>query len=130
LLPVGSGKNQILLVGGENHIPGLGRAEPRQQKLADYAKTNFGVEKIDYRWHTRDYLAYDGLPIIGGLYPWSKNLYVITAFKKWGLSQSMVAANLMRDIITGQQNELDEVFTPHRLSPIYSIPRTIAKAFK
>lgn len=127
LLPIGKGNSQILLVGGQNHIRGLGHAETNYQKLADYAKANFGMEKIDYKWQAWDYIAYDNVPLIGRLYPWSKHLYVATAFKKWGLAHSMVAGLLLCDLITGQPNEWAELYTPHRLSPIKSIPRVIAE---
>lgn len=130
LLPVGKGADQILLVGGQNHIPGLGRAESRQQKLADYAGQHFGVKEIMYRWHARDYMAYDGVPLIGRLYPWSKNIYVITGFKKWGLSHSMVAAMILRDTILGQENPWGDTFNSQRLKPIFSIPRAISNSFR
>jgi glycine/D-amino acid oxidase-like deaminating enzyme len=128
LLPVGKGKDQILLVGGENHIRGHGIAKNHQQKLADYADSHFGMTQIKYRWHAWDYLAYDNVPLIGRLYPWSKNLYVATAFKKWGLSHSMVAGMLLRDLILGESNPWEELYSPQRLSPITSIPRTIAQS--
>ncbi|HET9721763.1 MAG TPA: FAD-binding oxidoreductase [Candidatus Saccharimonadales bacterium] len=129
LLPVGKGKDQTLLVGGENHIPGLGRAEPRHQKLADYAEHHFGVSDIKYRWHARDYLAYDNFPLIGKLYPWSEHIYVATAFKKWGPAHSMVAAKLLRDLIAGQKNEWLTVYDSTRMSPVKYIPRTFAQYF-
>ncbi|HEX5447949.1 MAG TPA: FAD-dependent oxidoreductase, partial [Candidatus Saccharimonadales bacterium] len=122
LLPVGDDKDQILLVGGGNHIPGLGRAKPSQQKLADYAQKHFGMKEVKYRWHARDYLAYDGVPLIGKLYPWSRHIYVATAFKKWGLSHSMVAGILLRDQILGENNPWAELYSPQRLSPLLSIP--------
>jgi glycine/D-amino acid oxidase-like deaminating enzyme len=130
LLPIGKADDQILLVGGQNHIPGLGIAKNRHKKLAQYAKEYFGIEKIEYRWHARDYMAYDSVPLIGKLYPWSQHLYVATAFKKWGLSHSMVAGRLLRDLITGQKNELADIYTPHRTSSVASIPHQIAKSFK
>jgi len=123
ILPVGD----TLLIGGENHIPGTRIAKSRQQKLADYAEKYFGVKQIDYRWHARDYLAYDGIPLIGKAYPWSKHLYVITAFKKWGLSHSMVSAMIMKDLILSNPNPWAGVFNPLRTSPIKSIPRVAAK---
>lgn len=125
LLPIGKGKDQTLLVGGNNNIPGLARIRSKQQQLADYAKQHFGVEKIRYRWHARDYLAYDGLPLIGKLYPWSRHIYTATGFKKWGLSQTTVAALILSDLITGRPNPWAELYTPHRISPLKSIPRTI-----
>jgi glycine/D-amino acid oxidase-like deaminating enzyme len=127
LLPVGKGNKQILLIGGESHIPGLGLPMPRQQKLADFGQKHFGVSKIDYRWGARDYTAYDGIPLVGRLYPWSKNLYVATAFKKWGLSHSMVSGMILRDLINGEKNEWADVYNPHRPSVIKSIPHTIAE---
>jgi glycine/D-amino acid oxidase-like deaminating enzyme len=123
ILPVGG----TLLIGGENHIPGTRRAKSRQQKLADYAEEYFGVKKIDYRWHARDYLAYDQIPLIGKMYPWSRHLYVITAFKKWGLSHSMVSAMILRDLILGNPNPWADIYNPMRTSPIKSIPRVAAK---
>jgi glycine/D-amino acid oxidase-like deaminating enzyme len=129
LLPVGKGKDQILLVGGENHIRGHGIAKNHQQKLADYAELHFGMTQVKYRWQAWDYLAYDGIPLIGRLYPWSKNLYVVTAFKKWGLSHSMVAAMILRDRVLGQPNPWAKTFNSQRLSPILSIPKTIAGSF-
>lgn len=125
ILPVGD----TLLVGGENHIPGLGRAKTRQRKLAGFAKTHFGVENIDYRWHARDYLAYDNVPLVGKLYPWSKHMFVISAFKKWGLSHSMVAAQIISDEILGQNNKFASLYNPHRLSAISSIPRVVVDSF-
>lgn len=130
LLPVGKGAKQILLVGGQNHIPGLGRAKHRQRILADYAQKHFGVKEIDYRWHARDYMAYDGVPLIGKLYPWSKYMYVITGFKKWGLSHSMVAGMILRDTILGQPNPWVDTFNSQRLRPILSIPHAIGDSFR
>jgi glycine/D-amino acid oxidase-like deaminating enzyme len=125
LLPIGKGKEQLLLVGGQNHIPGLGRAKPRQQKLLDYADEHFGIEKVEYRWHARDYTAYDNVPLIGKLYPWSSHLYVATAFKKWGLSHSMVAAMILRDTVLDQPNPWAETYDSTRIKPVLSIPRAI-----
>jgi glycine/D-amino acid oxidase-like deaminating enzyme len=130
LLPVGKGKEQLLLIGGQNHIRGLGRAAPNYQKLSDYAGKRFGVKSISYKWKAWDYMAYDNVPLIGKLYPWSKHLYVATAFKKWGLAHSMVAAMILRDSITGQPNEWADLYSPQRLSPITSIPRVIVNSLE
>jgi glycine/D-amino acid oxidase-like deaminating enzyme len=127
LLPVGKGKGQILLIGGQNHIPGLGRAIDRQQKLADYGQEYFGMDSVEYRWHARDYIAYDNIPLIGRLYPWSKHIYVITAFKKWGLSHSYVAASIIQGLIAEGTHPWAETFDSLRLKPFLSIPRTLAK---
>lgn len=123
ILPLGD----TILIGGGNHIPGTKRAKPRQQELADYANHYFGVEKIDFRWHARDYIAYDCLPLVGRMYPWSKHMYVITAFRKWGLSNSAASAMILRDTILGQPNPWAKIYDPVRSSAIKSIPRVAFK---
>lgn len=128
ILPVSVGPKQLLLVGGENHITGVSRpAIKRHQKLAEYAGKHFGMKQVDFRWKARDYLAYDGVPLIGKLYPWSKHLYTATAFQKWGLTGSMVAATILHDTILGQKNPWAQTFNSLRVKPITSIPRVISK---
>jgi glycine/D-amino acid oxidase-like deaminating enzyme len=117
-----------LLIGGEGHISGLrGNKKARYQRLADYAEQRFGITSITHRWSDRDYLAYDSIPLVGKLYPWSKNLYVGTAFMKWGLSNGTVAAMILRDLISSKENEWAATFDSSRLKPVKSIPRVAAR---
>lgn len=127
ILPVHMGAEKLLLIGGENHVPGLGRATRRHQKLAEYASKHFGSTVFPYRWKAMDYLVYDDLPLIGKVYPWSKHLYTATGFRKWGMSFSMVAGMILRDLITGQKNPWASLFDSTRLRPVLSIPRAIIK---
>jgi glycine/D-amino acid oxidase-like deaminating enzyme len=128
ILPVGSGEERYLLIGGENHIPGLGSPLRCHRKLADYAFKYFNTSSIDYRWKGMDYMAYDNVPIIGKLYPWSENIYVATGFKKWGLTTSMVAGMILRDQILGRPNAWSFVFKSTRIKPVTSIPYKILKS--
>lgn len=130
ILPVTTAKGQLLLFGGENHVPGLGNPRKRQQKLADYAEEHFGISSIDYRWKAMDYLAYDNVPLIGKVYPWSKHLYTATGFKKWGLSGSMVGGTILRDLILAHANPWTPVFDSLRLKPVAAIPKVIADSIK
>lgn len=125
ILPFQDGKEKYMLIGGEAHIPGLGNAKPRQQKLADYAGKWFGVREIEYQWGAMDYTAYDKLPLIGKLYPWSKNSYAISGFKKWGLSSSMVAACVIRDLLHGLHTPEAELFRTHRTSASLALPKKL-----
>lgn len=119
---------RYLLIGGEGHISGLrGNKKARYQRLADYAEKKFGITAISHHWSDRDYLAYDGVPLIGHLYPWSKNLYVATAMKKWGLSNGTVAGMILHDLITDKPNPWASTFDSSRFKPIQSIPRVAAK---
>ncbi len=130
ILPVKDGETRLLLIGGENHTPGLSNARHRYQKLADYAERYFNAKQISYRWRRMDYIAYDDVPLIGKVYPWSRHMYTATGFKKWGLTTSMVAATILRDTILGQENAWAPLFDSTRLAPVASIPRTIITGIK
>jgi glycine/D-amino acid oxidase-like deaminating enzyme len=129
-VPISSGKNQLLLIGGENHIPGLGNPSVRHQRLANYVEEYFGIASIDYRWKGMDYIAYDHVPLVGKVYPWSRHLYTATGFRKWGLTTSMVAGMILRDTILGTQNPWAEVFNSMRVKPTASIPHEILQSLK
>lgn len=115
----------LLLIGGENHLPAFLNHRSHYQYLANYGANNFGLKKIDYMWRAMDYLPYDGIPLIGKLYPWSKNIYTATAFQKWGLSTSMVAANILHDLILDLPNPWAKIFRTNRLRTFLSIPRAL-----
>jgi glycine/D-amino acid oxidase-like deaminating enzyme len=126
ILPIETNGEKRLLIGGGGHLSGLrGNKSRRFGRLADYAEQYFGVTTLTHRWSDRDYIAYDKIPLIGKLYPWSKNLYVGTAFKKWGLTGGTLAGMILRDLIAGNTNKWAPVFTPQRLRPIASIPKAI-----
>lgn len=129
ILPIRYRKGQLILIGGEHHTPGLGNVQKRYQHLADYAEKYFGVSSIVYHWKGMDYIAYDNVPLVGKVYPWSKHLYTATGFKKWGLSTSMIAGMILCDAINGKENSWAPVFNSMRLKPITSIPHAITKSF-
>lgn len=126
ILPVHSKHDNLLLIGGEAHIPGTRwNANTRYKRLADYARENFGITEITYQWSHRDYLGYDDMPLIGLLYPWSRNIYTATGFMKWGLTNGTAAAMILTDTIQGDHNRWAHIFNPHRLTTVSSIPKVI-----
>lgn len=130
ILPLMRNGRQIILIGGKSHTAGLrGSKKMRYEKLAQYAQEKLGVTEITHHWSDRDYIAYDKLPLIGKLYRNSKNLYVASAFRKWGLTNGTVAAIILHDYIVGKTNDWAETFNPHRQGIVRSIPHTIREHF-
>ena len=124
ILSVNIGSEQWLLVGGEGHFVGLsGPAENHYKKLAGYAKERFGIESIEYKWSTWDYVAYDHLPLIGKVYPFSKHLYTATGFRKWGMTNATVAGMILSDTLTGKRNPWAKTFRTNRSSALTSLPK-------
>ncbi len=59
-------------------------------------------------------MSLDGLPYIGRYSARTEGLYVATGFSKWGMSSSMVAATLLRDLLLGRQTPAARLFDPSR----------------
>ena len=58
---------------------------------------------------------------------WSKNIYVATAFKKWGLSNGTAAAMILNDLVCGKEKPWASTYYPHRARLITSIPRVVVE---
>jgi glycine/D-amino acid oxidase-like deaminating enzyme len=128
ILPIKVGTKNMLLVGGGGHISGMRLSKDAHfRKLADYAETRLGLTEIVYKWSDRDYITYDGPPLIGKLYPWSKHVYIGSAYRKWGLSNGTAAAMILHDLIIGADNAWAKTFSPQRAKPILNIPRVAGK---
>ena len=59
-------------------------------------------------------MSLDGIPYIGKHHRGRDGLYVATGFNKWGMTGSMASALILRDIITGKENEWENLCSPSR----------------
>lgn len=121
------GKPVLLVVGAGGNVAGFRLSKQRRyRQLADYAE-RLGLQEVTHCWSDRDYMAYDRVPLVGKLYPWSKHIYVGTAFRKWGLTNGTVAAMILRDTILDGKSKWSSTFTTGRLKPVLSIPYAVGK---
>ena len=67
-----------------------------------------------YRWANQDGMSLDGLPYIGPYGRAGDCWYVAAGFNKWGMSLSMVAAGLLRNLLLGRPDPLAALFSPRR----------------
>ena len=104
--------NDLLMIGGGGHK--TGKKGGNWQVLREFAANAYPAAREVAAWATQDCMSLDGLPYIGHYSKSAKNLLVATGFNKWGMSSSMVAAMLLRDMILGQRNKYAEVFSPQR----------------
>ena len=106
------GYGDVLLLGGGSHR--TGKQGGGWQELEAFARTHYPQAKEVCRWAAQDCMTLDGIPYIGLYSRRTEGLYVATGFNKWGMSSSMVAAELLRDLLTGKKNEDAELFSPSR----------------
>ena len=59
-------------------------------------------------------MTLDSIPYIGRYSRRTDNLYVATGFNKWGMTSSMVAANLLTNLVQGKETPYTAVFSPSR----------------
>ena len=110
---------QILLICGSDHKTGEPIAnDGKYKELEKKAKELYPDAQILFRWNTRDCIGLDKVPYIGEFSNIMKNVYVGTGFKKWGMTLSNVAANIVSDDILGETNQYKDIFTATRVEPI------------
>lgn len=113
------GEKNLLLIGGMGHKTGERKdISNSYENLEAVAKKYYPDCKIKYHWCTEDCIPLDKIPYIGEFSSMMPNVYVATGYKKWGMTSSNVAANIIVDKILGKENPYQEVFTSTRLKPI------------
>ena len=109
----------LLLIGGMGHKTGERKdISDSYTNLEAIAKQYYPDCKIVYRWCTEDCISLDKIPYIGEFSNLMPNVYVGTGYKKWGMTTSNVAANIITDKILGKKNAYEEVFTSTRMEPV------------
>ena len=112
-------ENGLVLFGGMDHKTGAKIDLKNSYKyLEEKAKQIYPKCEVKYRWNTEDCISLDKIPYIGEFSNLMPNVYVGTGYKKWGMTTSNVAANIIKDKILGRENKYEEVFKSTRLKPI------------
>ena len=106
------GSGGELLLGGGGHR--TGHAGGGWTELERFASAHYPGAEITHRWAAQDCMSLDGVPYIGRYSAGTPNLYVATGFNKWGMTSSMVAAQLLTDLIQGRGSPYAKVFSPSR----------------
>ncbi len=106
---------ELMIAVGENHKTGQGDdMNNHYHELIRFADRVFTMKDLLYRWSTQDCMTLDGVPYVGRYQHDRPNLYVATGFEKWGMSNSMASAALLRDLIIKGTSPWQEVYDPSR----------------
>jgi glycine/D-amino acid oxidase-like deaminating enzyme/Rieske Fe-S protein len=119
----------ILIVGGEDHKTGNENdIEKRHNRLIEWTKARFPIEKIVYRWSGQVMEPFDSLAFIGPNPSSSSsssnnnnnenknngNVYIATGDSGNGITHGTIAGILLSDLILGRKNEWSKVYDPAR----------------
>lgn len=102
------------IFGGYSHnlATNLNYRQNHEEMMA-YFKDHFNKE-INYFWSTHDMTSKDHLPMIGSLNKENPNLYIATAFHKWGMTNGILSGKILADIIMKKENKYIKLFKPDR----------------
>ncbi len=115
-----------LLLGGGDHR--TGKRGGGYEVLRAFAATHYPQARERFAWAAQDCMTLDGLPYIGGYSPSRPNWYVATGFQKWGMTNAMAAALLLRDRVLGESPAWAEVFDPARAPRLVGLAAQSAQA--
>lgn len=90
----------------------------KYENLKERAYKIFGDYEFLCEWDTEDCIGLDKIAYIGEFSNLTNNLFVATGFKKWGMTTSNLAGNIIADKIIGRDNKYAEIFKATRLEPI------------
>lgn len=103
---------ELLLLGGGGHR--TGKSGGSYGELENFAKKYYPQAKIVGRWATQDCMTLDKIAYIGQYSKSTPDLLVATGFNKWGMSTALAAANILCDLVQGNNNKYEKVFLPSR----------------
>ncbi len=112
---------ELLLLGGGGHR--TGKQGGCWQELECFANKHYPEAQVVAKWATQDCMTLDDIPYIGQYSRNTPNTYVATGFNKWGMTNTMVAADLLCDLVRGKKNRYADVFSPSRsmLRPQFAV---------
>jgi glycine/D-amino acid oxidase-like deaminating enzyme/nitrite reductase/ring-hydroxylating ferredoxin subunit len=115
--PAQVGEQRVVLAGGEGHpmVDHVASGD-HYERLEQWAVSRLGMD-VQHRWSAFDYMPVDGIPFIGRLAPTSRRRLVATGFRKWGMTTSMAAGQMLADMIDGRENKYAALFDATRLVP-------------
>lgn len=105
----------VLLLGGGAHRTGEAKKDTGYEYLRRKAEEyDSNCREIDH-WSAQDCMPHDGIAFIGRYSTLRPYWFVATGFQKWGMTSSMLAAQIIASQICGQEYPYESVFSPQRL---------------
>lgn len=105
---------EIILL--NSHILGLEKENHKNyQELKNYLKN------YNYLWTNIDVVTEDYLPIVGKI---AQNLYIATGYNTWGMTNSLLAAQILKDLLLNKKNKYLDLLSPSRKT-YYNLPKNI-----
>lgn len=110
-----SDKDTLLVGGGDRRTGSRGSAFC---EIDSFVKAHFPSAREMCRWSGQDCVTLDGMPYIGRYSPAMPHVWVATGFGFWGMTNAMIAAEILADAAEGKRNRYADLFSPQRRMPL------------
>ncbi|MDD2378058.1 MAG: FAD-dependent oxidoreductase [Bacilli bacterium] len=121
---------KILIVVGESHA--TGREEDKKDEhfdnLIKFADDIAGIENVLATWSAQDYDTPDQIPYIGRLSK-NSNIFVVSGYKKWGLTTGTLAGNIITDLIVNDDSPYEKLYSTSRADFLTSMGKVMTEVF-
>lgn len=90
---------------------------------------NLKEKDIIMKYSNTDIMTVDNIPYIGKI---NENMYISTGYNTWGMTNSVIGAKIISDIINDNKNEYIDLFNPNRInkSNIIKFPLILFSSIK
>lgn len=113
---------EYLLLGGCRHRTGENIQGGQYEQLLLAARRFYPKAQTAACWSAQDCVTIDDIPYIGQLTGDTKDIYVATGFKKWGMTHAMAAAEIIKEKILWGEASTGNVFRTNRFHGKASLP--------
>ncbi len=107
-------QNHFIFGGYSHNLATKLNYKQNHDEMMNYFKDHFQKDILCF-WSTHDMTSKDHLPMIGALNEENPNLYIATAFHKWGMTNGILAGKVIADLILEKENKYAKLLKPDRL---------------
>jgi nitrite reductase/ring-hydroxylating ferredoxin subunit len=109
--------HDLLISGGEDELVGkTNQEEDKYAMLEDWTRKRFPIGEVISKWSGEVMVAMDSIAYIGRN-PWDrKNVYIITGDSGIGMTYCTIGGLLIKDLIIGNENEWEKIYSPSRFT--------------
>lgn len=101
-----------LLVGSSQRAGSSSNTKIFYEAIENEAYNKFSANNIPFKWSAQDPETPDLLPYVGQISSGYPNIWLATGFRKWGISNSLVAGQIVSDGLLGRPNAGIKLYSP------------------
>ncbi len=121
---------ELLIASGATHKVGKQENTLSQYaQIENFVREHFQVRAVTHKWSSQDNSTVDKVPYVGRISANAERVYVACGFGGWGMTNSVVAAQLLTSLIGGETTAIAGLYDPNRFKPLTSAP-TVGKIVK